>query len=295
MSQLLGLLVANGTTDYNFFDSVSGLTTTVPVTVASGGGGGGLSGLAFTYDDFTGYANTAGFLANVTVNNPGGTGPSSGAFYDDGTYASLASIDESITYNGHHTLKLSQPTGVANTPTFAHSFTSTTHIWYRVKVRFSPGWTTVGTGGGASAYKMLSWNWSAYDGSGRLELTLTNEYQLYENVQSKSGGALVGGGTYLLDGHITNEWSDGNWYDYIIEVDHSVKPGFIRLWRALEGSTPVFQGEEPQTMDDGSFMPPLTAIYMGLNYNQPRTAAQALWWGQWEVVDGTAHTNPFGV
>jgi hypothetical protein len=22
---------------------------------------------------------------------------------------------------------------------------------------------------------------------------------------------------------------------------------------------------------------------------------QALWWGEWEVVDGTQHPNPFGV
>jgi hypothetical protein len=52
-------------------------------------------------------------------------------------------------------------------------------------------------------------------------------------------------------------------------------------------------------MKDGSLMPPLSTITIGLNFNQVRAPnqSQAIWWGEWEVVDGSvsAHPNPFGV
>ena len=236
-------------------------------------------------------------MAQITSNDPGGTGPTVGSFYGDGINASLASIDNSVLYNGHPTLKLSQPGGVANTPWLGVALPSpTAHIWYRAKIRFSPGWTTTGTlSNSANAYKVLSWGWSGVDGSGRLEITNTNEYELYENVQS--GPSLVGGGGYLKAGTVSTEWTDGAWYDYIIEVDHSVNPGVIRLWRSKDGSAPVYQGQMAETMNSGSPMPPLTGISVGLNFNQTRAPSQnqAVWWGQWEVVDGTQHPNPFGL
>lgn len=238
-------------------------------------------------------------MARITANNPGGTGPRSGSFYGDGINASLASIDGSVIYNGHATLKLSQPGGVSNTPWLGVGLPSPlAHIWYRVKIRFSPGYTTVGTlANSANAYKMLSWVWNGFNGSGRLELSNTNQYQLYENVQALSNGSLVGGGTDLIAGSISTEWSDGAWYDYIIEVDHSQNVGVIRLWRGKDGQPPVYQGQALEKMQDGTQMPPLTGVTVGLNFNQTRAPNQnqAVWWGQWEVVDGTLHVNPFGV
>jgi len=147
----------------------------------------------------------------------------------------------------------------------------------------------------ANAYKVLSWGWSGVDGSGRMEITNTNQYELYENVQS--GPSLIGGGNYLIAGTVSSEWTDGAWYDYIIEVDHSVNPAVIRLWRSKDGSAPVYQGQTTERMNSGSPMPPITGISVGLNFNQTRapSQSQAVWWGQWEVVDGTLHPNPFGL
>jgi hypothetical protein len=228
----------------------------------------------------------------------GGTGDWRTAFYSDG-YGSNISIDPTVKYNGHATMKYSQLGGSAGSPWLGVRLPAPLkHIWYRVTVRFSPGFTTTGTlTNSANAYKMLSWGWSGFglDGSGRLEITNTTQYELYENVQK--GPSLIGGGSYLQAGNVSTEWTDGGWYDYIIEVDHSQPTGAIRLWRSRDGQSPVYQGLATEKMNDGSSMPALTDISVGLNFNQVRAPNQnqAVWWGQWEVVDGTQHPNPFGL
>jgi hypothetical protein len=234
-------------------------------------------------------------MSYITVNG-GGTGAWNSSFYSGAIAANLIQLDSTVLYNGHATMKYNQPGGVGSTPQLWVSFPARTHIWYRVKVRFSPGFTTAGTLTNTSnAYKLLSLGWSTANGSGRIEITNTTQYQLYENVLT--GATRTGGGNYLMAGNISTEWSDGGWYDYIVEVDHSQPIGVIRLWRAKDGQTPVYMGQEPEQMHDGSSMPLLTDISVGLNFNQVRAPnqTQALWWGEWEVVDGTQHANPFGV
>ena len=264
-------------------------------SVSSDFTGPGLTGLGVVSDDFTRYNTTADLLNNVS-SNIGGTGNPRTVLYSDGATDSLLALDKTVLYNGHATMKYNQPGGTLHTPSLHVYFPPLTHIWYRAKVRFSAGFTTAGvTPNAAFAYKLLSWGWTGPNGSGRLEITNTTRYELYENVQI--GPTLVGGGAYLQAGNVSTEWTDNGWYDYIIEVDHSQTPGVIRLWRAKDGQTPVYQGQMQETMNDGSQMPPLTNISVGLNFNQVRAAnqTQALWWGEWEVVDGTAHANPFGV
>jgi hypothetical protein len=268
---------------------------TATSTKSSSSTGSGLSGLAIVSDDFTRYSSTANLMSYITV-NAGGTGAWNNSFYSDGQNASLMQLDSTVLYNGHPTLKYNQPGGLMATPELYAYFPARNHIWYRVKVRFSPGFTTTGTLTNTSnAYKLLSWGWTGASGSGRIEITNTTEYQLYENVQT--GPTLIGGGTYLHAGAISTEWSDGGWYDYIVEVDHSQPVGVIRLWRAKDGQTPVYKGQTLEQMNDGSPMPLLSYITVGLNFNQVRAPnqTQALWWGQWEVVDGNQHPNPFGV
>jgi hypothetical protein len=248
-------------------------------------------------DDFTKYSSTADLLHNVTSNISGGTGDVHTSLYIDGVAAYLVELDSTpeARYHGHATMKYNEPGGTGATPQLHVYFPSTTHIWYRVKVRFSHGFTTTGTlTNSSNAYKLLSWGWSG-DGSGRVEITNTTEYELYETVQS--GGSVTGGGAFLTAGGITSEWTDEEWYDYIVEVDHTQPTGVIRLWRAKDGQTPVYQGQMPETMMNGSAMPALTNIGVGLNFNQVRAPgqSQAIWWGEWEVVDGTKHPDPFGV
>lgn len=261
--------------------------------IPSNSTGPGLSGLALASDDFTHYGSTAGLQNNITT-NAGGTGNTVTALYHDGLNARWISLDNTVLYNGHPTMKYDQPSGTASTPQLGVYFPAVPHIWYRIKVRFSPGFTTTGTiVNSANAYKLLSWGWDGPNGSGRLEITNTTGYEIYENVQV--GPSLTGGGQYLEAGSISTEWTDAGWYDYVIEVDHTQPTGVIRLWRAKDGQTPVYQGQVSEKMNDGTMMPPLTNISVGLNFNQIRTQSQAVWWGEWEVVDGTQHPNPFGL
>ena len=255
-----------------------------------------MTGFGIVSDDFTHYSSTADLERNIS-SLAGGTGDYHTVLYSDGLNGQLATLDNTVLYNGHATMKYKQPGGGMSTPQLHVYFPAATHIWYRVKVRFSPGFTTTGVlTNSANAYKLISWGWSnGFDGSGRIEISNTTQYELYENVQT--GPSLVGGSQYLTAGNITTEWTDGGWYDYIVEVDHSQPAGVIRMWRAKDGQTPIYQGQQQETMNNGSSMPPLTNIAVGLNFNQVRAPnqAQALWWGQWEVVDGTQHPNPFGL
>lgn len=250
-------------------------------------------------DSFAQYKSTAAFLGVVST-SVGGTASPSTAIYNDGGYASLAAIDNTVLYHGHATLKYNQPAGSANTPELWVNFTPTlTHLWFRAKIRFGPGFTTTGTSGSgvANAYKLLGWAFSNYDGSGRIEITNTNQYQAYWNAQSKSGGKLVGGGVFGQGGAITAEWSDGKWYDYIIDADFSKSPAVARLWIAPDGQTPILRATSSGTMQGGAALPLLSGVMLGLNFNQVRAASQtqALWYGQWEVVDGSKYPHPFGL
>jgi len=258
--------------------------------------------VALVSDDFSSYSSTADLLNRVTANS-GGTASDATALYREEGYAiNLVSLDRTVLYNGHPTMKYTQPGGVATSPVMRVSFPSRAHIWYRVKVRFSPGFTTTGTLNAANAYKLLSWGWlGGYEGSGRLEITNTTQYELYEGAKPAQGSTTPASSysntNWVMDGNITTEWTDGGWYDYIIEVDHSQPVGMIRLWRSKDGQTPVFRGQAPEQMQDGTLMPAVSTVTVGLNFNQIRlpNQNQAVWWGQWEVVDGTQHPNPFGV
>jgi hypothetical protein len=172
-------------------------------------------------------------------------------------------------------------------------------MWFRTKIRFSPGFTTTGTlTNSANAYKLLGWGWNTYDGSGRLEITNTNQYDFYWNIQSTTTGSLVGGGQHNSPGYITTEWSDGGWYDYIVECDFSNSAnGVCRVWMARDGQTPVLKATTTGSMNNGQALPGINRVALGLNFNQTRAAnqTQALWYGQWEVVDGVQHPDPYGL
>lgn len=249
-------------------------------------------------DPFTSYKTTTALQAAISP-TAGGTGTGT-VLYQNGWLASLASIDPSVLYNGHPTLKLSMPGGKKDCPALWANLPSAQDIiWFRAKIRFSPGFTTTGTATGGNAFKLLAWGHDTYDGSGRLEIANTNQYQLYWNIQAKNIGILVGGGQYAFPGAITTEWTDGGWYDYILKIDRSHgTSGTAAVWMAKDGSTPVLKGSTPaETMQNGSAMPHIVSVGFAIEFNQVRAAnqTQALWIGQWEVVSGTTSPNPYGL
>lgn len=268
-----------------------------PAPASSNSTGVGLSGKAFVSDDFRQYSSTTDLFNNIST-VAGGGGVWGQALYWDGHNANLATLDQTVLYNGHPTMKYNQPGGSSATPelwvNFANGKTLSTY-WFRAKLRFSQGFTTAGTlTNSANAYKLLGFGWSGYNGRGSLEITNTTEYQLYADADNGTGTSTVPF-QMSVAGSISTEWSDNGWYDYIIEYRVLSSTSAVeRVWITKDGQTPVLRSTTNIT---GSVMPKVSSTMLGLNFNQVRTASQsqALWYGQWEVVDGSQYPNPFGL
>lgn len=253
------------------------------------------------YDDFTRYSSTADLAANISV-NVGGTGNWRTAFYGDGYHAQLAELDRGTLYNGHPTLKYNQLGGFDNGPALWSSFPNgktLSTMWFRAKIRFSPGYTTTGTlTNFSNAYKLLGWGFAGTDGSGRLEITNTTEYEIYFGGGKPGSTIQVHTDHYGAGTHVDQEWTDGGWYDYIIEyMITSPTTAKARVWMAKDGQTPVLRETALGSADAGYTVPRVYSAELGLNFNQVRAANQnqAVWWGQWEVVDGDQYPDPFHV
>lgn len=269
-----------------------------PPPTSSNSNGPGLSGKALMSDDFRNYSSTSAFLQKIQY--PDGKVNSGGNFlYGYAINASLLEIDNSVRYNGHPTLKYVQPGGTARTPQleiYMPNRSTLTHMWLRVKVRFSKGYTTYGVSPGANAYKVLGWGWAGSDGRATLEITNTNQYTFNWNVvgsKDNRNGPFV----EKSNPHITTEWTDEGWYDYVVQYEQTSSTTIVqRWWLAKDGQRPQLKAEITGRMTSGT-VPGLERVMLGMNFNSERPASnnQAIWYGQWEIVDGKAHPNPFGL
>lgn len=300
----IGLItsVADGSATITVTHPASGKTADVPVTVSTDPPSlPSPSGLAFLQDDFTSYTNTADFLTHVST-TAGGTGGGT-ILYNDGSHATDTAIDTTVLYNGHQTLQYQFPGGTDTNPELWPNFTAKSNIWFRAMIRFVPGFTTAGTGEGATganAYKLLGWalNNDLYDGSGRIEITNTTEYVCYWGASTKSGTTVISTDTSEASpGDITTEWSDGAWYQYIFNYRTDGTNSYCDTYFGRNADTPTLRSSGSAPNLDGLSAPGATGVCCGLNYNRIRADDQIfqLNYGFWEVVDGTAHANPFGL
>lgn len=236
-------------------------------------------------------------MARVTRNVRGGTA-TSGALYNDGWNANLASIDQSVTFDGHQTMRYDMPGGMAAVPglwaTFPNGQTLT-KMWFRVTVRFSPGFTTLGTTPNvANAYKFLGWAWAGTDGRGSLEFTNIHDYAFVWGVATRDGSRTAVSAPQPTSS-VGTEWSDGRWYDYVIYYEQtSPTTTRTRWWMGPTGGPLQARQINTGTMQTG-MVPPANRIMLGMNFNsqRPPGAGESLWYGRWEVIDGTAHPDPF--
>ena len=174
--------VATITAKLGTLSGVSKITVSTPPGAVSSP----ISSLALLSDDFKSYSSTTSFLANVS-SNIGGTGNYLTSLYNDGVSAKLAQIDPTVSTTD--TRRSSTRSLVGCRPARRSGSTSPngkvlTKMWFRAKIRFSPGFSTTGVlvppaPNSANAYKLLGWGWNTYDGSGRLEITNTNQYDFY--------------------------------------------------------------------------------------------------------------------
>lgn len=274
---------------------------TAPTPPATGAG---LSGFAFAYDDFSSYASTAELVGAI----PGSPAPqvTSNPRYVEINNSDLLLLDRTVLYNGHPTLRYRQPESSDRSPSlYVPVSPNRDKVWIRGKIRWAPGFSTEGTGfnseGNVSSpsYKIIDWAWSGvFVGRGGFDVTNGNQYQLSFDVRREGGTTVIGPFAYGVAGRAAAEWTDGLWYDYIVYFERlSDSQTRSRVWMARDGETPVLRATVDGPMIVGAVAPRVARVMLGLNFNQVRRAGQnqALWWGQWEIVDGSKYANPFGV
>ncbi len=228
-----------------------------------------LSGNAFVSDDYRSYANTAALIAKVSV-NVGGTGSPQASLYTDGPNAGTAQLDPAVTYNGHPTVRYDQRSGTTQGPEMWVGFPNgktLTNMWLRAVIRFSPGFTTLGTTpNSANAYKLLGWSWAGTNGRGGLGFTNTTDYTFTWGVQSYQGANL---GFTEPTGFrkVTTEWSDGAWYDYVIHYQQiSATTTRTSFYLGRNNSTPQLVYTMDGAINPGSAIPPVNGVMLGLDF-----------------------------
>jgi hypothetical protein len=233
------------------------------------------------------YASTLAFYADTGIGKKYLT-------YDGG----LFEIDGTVTYNGRKTLRYNQPGGSARSPQLEVPLKKAlSNVWIRAKIRWSPGYTTKGIlTNSSNGYKIFGWGWSGYDGRGTFDLTNTTEYQASWDVRRITGGA-IGPFAWGSAGGVRTEWTDGGWYDYVVNFEIlSSTQTRTRVWISKDGETPVLRTSFIGT-SSGTTVPQVNRVHLGQNFNQVRESSksQALWYGEWQIVNGVKYADPFGL
>ncbi len=277
--------------------TASSKTTVVYLTVIKGGR------TPMKSDSGGNYANRAALLANCST-SIGGTNSTGTALYTDIlSGGSIANIDISTSspYNGHNTFRLKFPNGGSN-PGALYSYLSSglqiTNGWFMRTEYFVPGFTTVGSGGGSSAYKLGPF--FGWDGPiGRAGLVYSNTSNLYSEAYTQDGPSITGGvNETLIEAAGAPEWNDSRYY---VSIFHYYVTGSgdmaIDVWRkkigadltqtGLTASGPMDLGVDPGEIR-------LLAPF-GMNMNQTNTADKYIDIGNWEFINGEIYTDPYGV
>ena len=117
-------------------------------------------------------------------------------------------------------------------------------MWFRWRMKFTPGWTTVGPdpAGSANSYKIAFWGWKNYYGRGELEYSNTTDYVLGTGVQDREPEGVADsfkvdvGKVYCWTkvtgpeggGEITHAWYKGG--EKMSDVKLALKFKSVRTW-----------------------------------------------------------------
>ena len=180
-------------------------------------------------------------------------------------------------------------------------------MWYRWKMKFQPGWTTVGPdpSGSANSYKIAFFTWETGFGSrGELELSNSTQYITGVGVQNAAGSYLSYTETLLPGsapsfGSVGTEWSDGEWWEYVVHYKKTgASSALYQYWRRrlTSGGSVAPGGWTYHGMSmSGSATPRVASVDLGCNKNKNNPSTMYIYWGKWEVVDGAAYSNPFAM
>jgi hypothetical protein len=171
-------------------------------------------------------------------------------------------------------------------------------------MRYSPGWTTVGPEppGSANAYKITFITWSG--ASGRMETVLSNTDKYVLGVDQA--------GVSRTETHLANpgwnstsaltEWSGAEWWEVIMYFERlSPTQNRGRWWKrqltqgmVIVDNPFLFEGWT-QTAINGDTFVQAGGIALGVNKNNCTPTTQYIYWGPYDVVDGSVYPDPFGV
>ena len=188
-------------------------------------------------------------------------------------------------------------------PKYSRKFKPLEKMWFRWRMKYSPGFTTSGPlpPGHANSYKVAFWLWSHYEGRGSIEISNTTQYFAGMGVKVPGGDWVryqerpLPGSTSF--GQVTTEWTDGEWWEFVVYYNKT-GPNSARQyhWRrrlttrsAVTAQPFVFTGFEVT----GGPTPLVSGIRLGETKNKNNPSTMHIYWGPWEVVDGTAYPNPF--
>jgi hypothetical protein len=198
-----------------------------------------------------------------------------------------------------------QSTDIGWAPSLDRSFAQPLdRMWFRYRVRYAPGWTTVGPlpSGHANAWKQAFWLWDGYQGRGQIEISNTDEYVPGFGVSSSGSylryteRPLPGSGTL---GRVTTEWTDGQWWEFVVYYEKTGATTARQHWwkRRLTNGGAI--ADNPWSYvgleASGATTPRVRGITLGANKNKSNPTTMHLYWGPWEVVDGARHPNPWGM
>lgn len=190
-------------------------------------------------------------------------------------------------------------------PQLKKKFSPLDDMWYRWRMRYQPGWTTAGPdpAGHANSYKIAFWTWPSNDGRGQLEISNTTEYitglgVMADGVYNRYQEQLLPGSAPDF-GRVTTEWTDGEWWEFVVHYRRtSPTSAENAYWRrrlthggAVSPGPWVYHGYAIW----GAPVPPVSAVQLGANKNKNNPLTMYIYWGPWEVVDGSRFSNPFKV
>jgi hypothetical protein len=271
----------------------------VVVGVACGGDAGPTGGSQVPPGNFTvlvgndwhSYANTGALLAGGIFSN------ANVSIQSDQTFGQVVRMlqPENCSLPGDQ---------FGSTTTHSPGFTPKDQVWVRFRVRFSPGWTSAGPEppGHDNSYKLIFLLWSG--ATQRFELQFANTAAMHYGVSI--GGVTrsetpVPGRTDWWGASATSMWNSDEWWEFILYWQRFTNTtGRWRIWRRqltvnrqLVDQPFVWDGYDI-TATSGT-LPRAGSISLGANKNKCNPADQFIYWGPYDVVDGSQFPNPFGV
>jgi hypothetical protein len=197
--------------------------------------------------------------------------------------------------------------GVTNLPRTVQAgavFRPLTKCWYRSLVRFQPGWLAEGVPSGMGDWKMQFIDLG--DGS-QMRITCQGDAFLYKRQTGQHGP--LDGHTNLIHpdpaqrwmlGSKTGDQTDGHWVEFVMYMEILSPTEYrTRWWRRVRSRGGVLV-DEPFMIRGDHFsaaqnLAPAEGIKLGVNMNERPFSSQFAYFGPYEVVDGEAYPDPWGL